>query len=67
MLWKTIEGGINLADKELYRKYIIEKLNGYGIYSGPNGENLRTMDYYDLRGFVSVEEMKRDDEPLRSA
>lgn len=56
-----------MADKEQYRQYIIGKLNGYGIFSGPNGENLRTWDYYEIRGYLSLEEIKRDEDALRSA
>lgn len=56
-----------MVNKEQYRQYIIKQLNGYGIFSGPNGEDLQTWDYYEIRGFLSLEEIKRDEEALRSA
>lgn len=55
-----------MADKEQYRPYIIEKLNSYGITRGPNGQNLRTWNYYELRGFLGLEEIKRGEEILPS-
>lgn len=57
----------DIYNKEQYRAHHIKKLNGYGIYEGPNGESLLTWDYYELLRFVSLEEIRQDDEPLRSA
>ncbi|WP_179135766.1 hypothetical protein [Planomicrobium okeanokoites] len=56
-----------MVNKEQYRQYIIGKLNGYGIFSGPNGEHLQTWDYYEIRSYLSLEEIKRDEDTLRSA
>lgn len=41
-----------MQNRRLHMHFWIEELNSYGIYTGPNGEPLHKLDYYDLKALM---------------
>lgn len=50
MIYKQI-----IIQKALKIKYLIKQLNAKGIYKGPKGEQLQSMDYFSLIGLLAVQ------------
>jgi hypothetical protein len=49
MIYKQI-----IIQKESKIKYLIKQLNAKGIYKGPKGEQLQSLDYFSLLRLLAV-------------
>lgn len=61
---QNIEGDGEMAARHIHTKFWIEELNEFGVETGPNGEALDSMDYYDLRAYLLKQKLRRNLEPL---
>ncbi|WKA53455.1 hypothetical protein [Planococcus shixiaomingii] len=49
------------TEEEIKRQNWISELEGLGVSSGPEGEELRNLDYYTIRNLMVREEIRRED------
>ncbi|MDN7241186.1 hypothetical protein QWY14_05255 [Planococcus sp. N028] len=49
------------TEEEIKRQNWISDLEGLGVSSGPEGEELRNLDYYTIRNLMVREEIRRED------
>lgn len=50
----------SMPTEERHRQNWIKELQEFGVTTGPNNEPLESMSYFDLRGLVLKEHLKRD-------
>lgn len=48
-------------EEDIKRENWISELEGLGISSGPEGEDLRSLDYYTIRNLMVREEIRREE------
>ncbi|WP_186725543.1 hypothetical protein [Planomicrobium sp. CPCC 101110] len=49
------------TEEDIKRENWILELEGLGISSGPEGEDLRSLDYYTIRNLMVREEIRREE------
>lgn len=49
------------TEEEIKRQNWISELEGLGVSNGPEGEDLRSLDYYTIRNLMVREEIRREE------